>query len=71
MVLADELEADWNRVTIVQAQGDPKYGDQYLTYGSRSTSRYARPAPRLIKYSRRMQRVSGASTRPTAGRAIT
>lgn len=28
MVLADELEADWSRVTIVQALGDAKYGSQ-------------------------------------------
>ena len=27
MVLADELEADWTRVKVVQAQGDAKYGD--------------------------------------------
>ncbi len=34
-VIADELEADWNRVHIVQGDGDPKYGDQN-TDGSRS-----------------------------------
>ena len=34
-VIADELEADWNRVHIVQADGDPIYGDQN-TDGSRS-----------------------------------
>lgn len=28
MVLADELGADWNRVKIEQALGDPKYGSQ-------------------------------------------
>jgi isoquinoline 1-oxidoreductase subunit beta len=28
MIVADELEADWNRVVIVQALGDPKYGSQ-------------------------------------------
>ncbi len=28
MIVADELEADWNRVTIVQADGDVKYGSQ-------------------------------------------
>jgi isoquinoline 1-oxidoreductase subunit beta len=27
-VLADELDADWNRVKIVQAVGDPRYGSQ-------------------------------------------
>jgi isoquinoline 1-oxidoreductase beta subunit len=35
MIVADELEADWARVTIVQAVGDPKYGDQN-TDGSQS-----------------------------------
>ena len=34
-VVADELEADWSRVEVVQAQGDAKYGDQN-TDGSRS-----------------------------------
>jgi isoquinoline 1-oxidoreductase beta subunit len=28
MIVADELEADWSRVTIVQAPGDVKYGSQ-------------------------------------------
>ena len=36
LVLADELEADWGRVKVVQAPADPKYGDQN-TDGSRST----------------------------------
>jgi len=27
-VLADEMEADWNRVTVQQATGDARYGDQ-------------------------------------------
>jgi len=35
MVVADELEADWDRVTIEQAVGDAKYGSQN-TDGSRS-----------------------------------
>ena len=36
MVLADEMGADWNRVKLVQAEGDePKYGNQD-TDGSRS-----------------------------------
>ncbi|MGP0060000.1 MAG: molybdopterin cofactor-binding domain-containing protein [Beijerinckiaceae bacterium] len=39
MILADELEADWQRVKIVQAQGDPKYGDQN-TDGSRSVRQF-------------------------------
>jgi isoquinoline 1-oxidoreductase beta subunit len=28
MIVADELEADWARVQVVQAQGDAKYGSQ-------------------------------------------
>src|SRR5438445_1738827 len=35
MVLADELDADWKRVKIDQATGDPRYGDQN-TDGSHS-----------------------------------
>lgn len=27
-VIADELEADWDRIELLQALGDPKYGDQ-------------------------------------------
>jgi isoquinoline 1-oxidoreductase beta subunit len=36
MIVADELDADWNRVSIEQAPGDPRYGRQD-TDGSRST----------------------------------
>jgi len=28
MIVADELDADWNRVKVVQGGGDAKYGDQ-------------------------------------------
>jgi len=35
MVAADELEADWKRVRVEQALGDPRYGDQN-TDGSKS-----------------------------------
>src|SRR5438105_3214550 len=42
LVLADELEADWSRVKVVQGQGDPKYGDQN-TDGSRSTWQFFGP----------------------------
>ncbi|MEX2125222.1 MAG: molybdopterin cofactor-binding domain-containing protein [Woeseia sp.] len=27
-VIADELEADWSKIELLQAPGDPKYGDQ-------------------------------------------
>src|SRR6201981_2436433 len=52
LVLADELEADWSRVKVVQAQGDPKYGDQN-TDGSRSTWQFFGP-----------MRLAGAHARP-------
>jgi isoquinoline 1-oxidoreductase beta subunit len=42
MVLADELGADWNRIKIVQADGDAKYGDQN-TDGSRSMRQFYQP----------------------------
>jgi isoquinoline 1-oxidoreductase subunit beta len=42
MVLADELEADWNRVKILQADADIKYGDQN-TDGSRSMRQFYQP----------------------------
>jgi isoquinoline 1-oxidoreductase beta subunit len=43
MVVADELEADWGKVKIVQAPGDePRYGNQD-TDGSRSTRHFIQP----------------------------
>ena len=43
MVVADELEADWSRVHIVQAPGDePRYGNQD-TDGSRSMRHFIQP----------------------------
>jgi isoquinoline 1-oxidoreductase beta subunit len=42
MVLADELRADWHRVKVVQADSDPKYGDQN-TDGSRSMRQFYQP----------------------------
>jgi isoquinoline 1-oxidoreductase beta subunit len=51
MVIADELEADWTRVKVVQATGDAKYGDQN-TDGSRSVRQFYRP-----------MRVAGATAR--------
>ncbi len=44
MVMAEEMEADWTRVTIVQAPGDePKYGNQD-TDGSRSMRHHIQAA---------------------------
>ncbi len=38
-ILADELEADWQKVKVVQAPGDARFGDQN-TDGSRSVRRF-------------------------------
>src|SRR5438874_308558 len=35
MIVAEELEVDWTRVRVAQADADPAYGDQF-TVGSRS-----------------------------------
>ncbi|PCH53597.1 MAG: twin-arginine translocation pathway signal protein [Flavobacteriaceae bacterium] len=45
-VIADEMEADWNKVIVKQATGDAKYGDQN-TDGSRSV-RYLYKAMRKM-----------------------
>ena len=50
-IVADELDADWSRVQVEQADGDKKYGDQN-TDGSRSI---------LLNYDR--LRAAGASAR--------
>lgn len=42
LVMADEMEADWNRVKVVQAVGDEKYGDQN-TDGSYSVRMFYTP----------------------------
>src|SRR6478609_6444893 len=42
LVIADEMEADWNRVKVVQAVGDEKYGDQN-TDGSYSVRMFFTP----------------------------
>lgn len=47
MVMADEMEADWGRVKIVQAPGDePKYGNQD-TDGSRSMRHHIQAARKM------------------------
>ncbi|MDW3224770.1 MAG: molybdopterin cofactor-binding domain-containing protein [Paracoccaceae bacterium] len=47
MVMADEMEADWDQVKIIQAPGDePKYGNQD-TDGSRSLRHHIQAARRM------------------------
>jgi len=43
LILADELEADWARVKIVQAPGDEKKFGNQDTDGSRSTRHFMKP----------------------------
>lgn len=50
-IVADEMEAAWDTVTVIQAKGDPKYGDQN-TDGSRS-----------IRFNMQRLREMGASVR--------
>ncbi len=42
MIIADELDADWDRVNFIQGNGDPKYGDQN-TDGSTSIRKFYEP----------------------------
>jgi isoquinoline 1-oxidoreductase beta subunit len=42
LIMADEMEADWNRVKVIQAVGDEKYGDQN-TDGSYSVRMFFTP----------------------------
>ena len=54
MIVADELEADWARVRVVQAPGDEKtYGNQD-TDGSRSTRHFIQPMRRCGAAARQM-----------------
>jgi isoquinoline 1-oxidoreductase beta subunit len=53
-IVADELEADWKRVRVVQAEGDEaKYGNQD-TDGSRSTRHWLDPMRRCGASARQM-----------------
>src|SRR5437868_10760281 len=61
LVLADELEADWSHVKVVQAQGDPKYGDQN-TDGSRSTWQFFAPMRLAGATARQMLETAAAQT---------
>src|SRR5256886_15666096 len=55
MIVAEELEADWARVQVAQADADPAYGDQF-TVGSRSARSGFEPL-----------RQAGAAARPVLG----
>ncbi len=51
--LADELDAQWSDIEIIQAQGDEKYGDQN-TDGSRSVTQFLLPLRRAGAAARQM-----------------
>ena len=60
LVIAEELEADWDRVSVVQAEGDePKYGNQD-TDGSRSLRHHVQPARQIGASVRHMLEAAAA-----------
>ena len=62
MIIAEEMDADWERVRIVQAEGDePKYGNQD-TDGSRSLRHSIQPAREIGASVRRMMEEAAALT---------
>ena len=61
MIVADELEADWKRVRVVQAPGDEeRYGNQD-TDGSRSTRHFFEPMRRCGAAARAMLEAAAAA----------
>ena len=61
MIVADELEADWTRVRVVQAPGDEaRYGNQD-TDGSRSTRHFFMPMRRCGAAARQMLETAAAA----------
>jgi isoquinoline 1-oxidoreductase beta subunit len=61
MIVADELEADWSRVRVLQAPGDEeKFGNQD-TDGSRSTRHFFEPMRRCGAAARQMLEAAAAA----------
>lgn len=61
MIVADEMEADWNKVRVVQAPGDElRYGNQD-TDGSRSTRHFFMPMRRCGAAARAMLETAAAT----------
>jgi isoquinoline 1-oxidoreductase beta subunit len=61
MIVADELDADWSRVRVVQAPGDEKvYGNQD-TDGSRSVRHFIQPMRQCGAAARRMLEQAAAN----------
>lgn len=60
-IIADEMEADWDRVTIKQATGDAKFGNQN-TDGSRSVRTFIDPMRKMGAVARAMLITAAAKT---------
>jgi isoquinoline 1-oxidoreductase beta subunit len=60
MIVADELEADWKRVRVVQAPGDEKTFGNQDTDGSRSTRHFFEPMRRCGAAARAMLEAAAA-----------
>jgi isoquinoline 1-oxidoreductase beta subunit len=61
MVVADELEADWSRVHVVQAPGDEKRFGNQDTDGSRSLRHFFMPMRRVGAAARQMLEAAAAA----------
>ncbi|WP_026604011.1 xanthine dehydrogenase family protein molybdopterin-binding subunit [Methylomonas sp. 11b] len=61
MVVADELEADWSRVNVVQAPGDEKRFGNQDTDGSRSMRHFFMPMRRVGAAARQMLEAAAAA----------
>ncbi len=67
MVVADELEADWAKMKVAQAQGDePKFGNQD-TDGSRSMRHHFMTLRRMGAAARQMLEAGGRQAMGRAG----
>ena len=69
MIVADELEADWKRVRVVQAPGDEKRFGNQDTDGSRSTRHFFEPDAPLRRGGADHARGGGRRAVERAGRA--
>jgi len=61
MIVADELEADWKRVRVVQAPGDEERFGNQDTDGSRSTRHFFEPMRRCGAAARQMLEAAAAA----------
>jgi isoquinoline 1-oxidoreductase subunit beta len=61
MIVADELEADWTRVRVVQAPGDEERFGNQDTDGSRSTRHFLMPMRRCGAAARQMLEAAAAA----------